>query len=191
VLNKVPYSLFILFALKANGDLRFCVDYRKLNAITKRNRYPLPLIDEIIDKIIGCKYFTRLDVIAAFNKLRMHSDSKNYITFITTLGVYKYKVLPFGLTNGFASFQQYINDILWDHLNVFCQAYLDNILIYSKTKEKYREHIRLVLAKLKEADLQIDIHKCEFDIKETIFLGVIISGDKLYINFIKVEAIQR
>jgi len=137
VSSKAPYSSSILFALKANGDLRFCIDYRKLNAITKRNRYLLPLIDKIIDKIIGCKHLTRLNVIAAFNKLRMHFDSEDYTTFIITLGAYKYKMLPFGLTNGPASFQQYINDILWDHLNVFCQAYLDDILIYNKIKGEH------------------------------------------------------
>jgi len=187
--SKASYSSPILFALKANGDLRFCVDYRKLNAITRRNRYLLPLIDEIIDKIIGCKHLTRLDVIAAFNKLRMHPNSENYTTFIIIFGAYKYKVLPFGLTNGPASFQQYINDILWDHLNIFCQAYLDDILIYNKTKGEHRGHIRLVLDKLKRAGLQIDIHKCEFDIKETIFLEIIISGDRLRMDLAKVEII--
>ena len=110
--SKAPYSSPVLFALKANGDLRFCVYYRKLNAMTKRNRYPLPLIEEIIGKIIGRKHLTRLDIIAAFNKLRMHSDSEDLTTFITALGAYKYRVLPFGLTNGPSSFQQYINDTL-------------------------------------------------------------------------------
>ena len=132
--SKAPYSSPVLFALKANGDLRFCVDYRKLNALTKRNRYPLPLIEEVIGKIKGYKHLTRLDIIAAFNKLRIDSSSEDLTTFITTLGAYKYKVLPFGLTNGPSSFQQYINKVLWDFLNDFCQAYLDDILIYSKSR---------------------------------------------------------
>jgi len=110
--SKAPYSSPVLFTLKANEDLRFCVDYRKLNAITKRNRYPLPLIDEVIGKIVGCKHLTRLDIISAFNKLRMHPDSEDYTTFITALGAYKSKVLPFGLTNDPASFQQCMNDVL-------------------------------------------------------------------------------
>jgi hypothetical protein len=111
-LSQVPYSSPVLFALKANEDLRFCVNYRKLNAISKRNRYPLSLIDEVIGKIVGCKHLTRLDIISAFNKLRMHPDSENYTTFITALEAYKYKVLSFELTNGPASFQQYMNDVL-------------------------------------------------------------------------------
>ena len=187
--SKAPYSSPVLFAMKANGDLRFCVDYRKLNAMTKRNRYPLPLIEEIIGKIIGCKHLTRLDIIAAFNKLRMHPDSEDYTTFITALGAYKYRVLPFGLTNGPSSFQQYINDALWEFLNDFCQAYLDDILIYSRTKREHTRHVRLVLDKLREAGLQVDIKKCEFDVEETVFLGVIVSGSGLRMDPEKVKVI--
>ena len=94
----------MLFALKSNGDLRFCVDYRKLNIITKRNRYFLPLIEEIIEKLIEYKHLMRLNVIVVFNKLRMHSNSENLIIFITILGSYKYYVLPFGLINKLSIF---------------------------------------------------------------------------------------
>jgi len=87
--SQAPYFSLVLFALKANEDLRFCVNYRKLNVIFKRNRYSLSLIDEIIDKIVNCKHLTRLNIISAFNKLRMHLDSKNYTTFITALEAYK------------------------------------------------------------------------------------------------------
>jgi len=110
--SQAPYFSPVLFALKTNEDLRFCVNYRKLNAIFKRNRYSLSLIDEIIDKIVSCKHLTRLNIISAFNKLRMHLDSENYTTFITALEAYKYKMLSFELTNGSASFQQYMNDVL-------------------------------------------------------------------------------
>ena len=187
--SQAPYSSPVLFALKANGDLRFCVDYRKLNAITKRNRYPLPLIEEVIGKLVGCKHLTRLDIIAAFNKLRMHPDSEDLTTFITALGSYKYHVLPFGLTNGPSTFQQYINDVLWDFLNDFCQAYLDDILIYSKTRREHRQHVAKVLSRLRDAGLQVDIKKCEFDVQETAFLGVIVSGEGLRMDPQKVEAI--
>ncbi len=110
--SQILYFSSILFALKANEDLRFCVNYRKLNVISKRNRYSLPLIDEIIGKIVSCKHLTRLNIISAFNKLRMHLDSENYITFITALEAYKYKMLSFELTNGSTFFQQYMNDVL-------------------------------------------------------------------------------
>ena len=111
-LNKTLYFSSMLFVMKINEDLRFCVDYRKLNVMTKRNRYSLPLIEEIIEKIIECKHFIRLNIIAVFNKLRMHLDSENYTTFITVLSVYKYRVLSFDLINELSSFQQYINNAL-------------------------------------------------------------------------------
>ena len=187
--SQAPYSSPVLFALKSNGDLRFCVDYRKLNAITKRNRYPLPLIEEVIGKIRGCKHLTRLDVIAAFNKLRMDPGSEDFTTFITALGSYKYRVLPFGLTNGPSSFQQYINNVLFDFLNEFCQAYLDDILIYSQTRAEHRDHVKRVLQRLREAGLQVDIKKCEFDVEETVFLGLIVSGVGLRMDPQKVIAI--
>ena len=187
--SKAPYSSPVLFALKTNEDLRFCVDYRKLNVMTKRNRYPLPLIEEVIGKIMGCKHLTRLDIIAAFNKLRMHPESEDMTTFITALESYKYKILPFDLTNDPSTFQQYINDILWNFINEFCQAYLNDIFIYSRIKKKHQKHVSLVLERLKQADLQIDIKKCEFDVKEITFLNVIISDESLRMNSQKVKII--
>jgi len=110
--SKASYFSLVLFILKANEDLRFCVDYRKLNAIIKRNRYSLSLIDEMIDKIVDCKHLTQLDIISTFNKLRMHSDSENYTIFIIALEAYKSKMLSFELINDSVSFQQYMNDVL-------------------------------------------------------------------------------
>jgi len=112
IFSKALYFSLILFILKANEDLRFCIDYQKLNAIIKRNRYSLLLINEVIDKIVDCKHLTRLNIISTFNKLRMHFDSKNYTIFIIALEVYKSKVLLFKLINDSVSFQQYMNDVL-------------------------------------------------------------------------------
>ncbi len=187
--SQTLYFSLVLFALKANWDLRFYVNYQKLNVIFKRNRYFLSLIDEIIDKIVSCKHLTRLNIISAFNKLWMHLDSENYITFITALEAYKYKMLSFKLTNESIFFQQYMNDVLWNFLNDFCQVYLDDILIYSKTRKKHRDHVKLVLSRLREAELQIDIRKCEFDVEETVFLEVIVSELDLRMNLSKVTVI--
>ncbi len=126
--SQIFYFFFVLFAFKANKDLWFCVNYQKLNVIFKRNKYSLSLINKIIDKIVNCKHLTRLNIISAFNKLWMHLNSKNYITFITALEAYKYKMLSFELTNESIFFQQYMNNILWNFLNNFCQVYLDNIV---------------------------------------------------------------
>ncbi len=132
--SKALYFSLVLFTLKANEDLWFCVNYWKLNAIIKRNRYSLSLINEMIDKIVDCKHLTWLNIISTFNKLWMHSDSENYTIFIIALKVYKSKMLFFKLINDSVSFQQYMNDVFWDFLNDFCQVYLDDILIYSKTQ---------------------------------------------------------
>ncbi len=187
--NQTLYFFLVLFALKANENLQFCVNYQKLNVIFKRNRYSLSLINKIIDKIVSCKHLTRLNIISAFNKLQMHLNSKNYITFITALKAYKYKMLSFKLTNESTFFQQYMNDVLWDFLNDFCQVYLDDILIYSKMRKKHRDYIKLVLSWLREAELQMNIRKCEFNVKETVFLEVIISELNLRMNSSKVTVI--
>ena len=111
-LNKVLYFLSMLFIMKVNENLRFCVDYRKFNVMTKRNWYFLFLIKEIIEKIIECKHFIKLNIIVVFNKFRMHFDNENYTTFIIILNIYKYRILSFNLINEFNSFQQYINNVL-------------------------------------------------------------------------------
>ncbi len=187
--SQIFYFFSVLFALKANEDLQFCVNYWKLNVIFKRNKYSLSLINEIIDKIMSCKHLTRLNIISAFNKLQMHFDNKNYITFITVLEAYKYKMLSFELTNKSIFFQQYMNDVLWDFLNDFCQVYLNDILIYSKMRKKHRNHVKLVLSWLREAKLQMNIQKCKFDVEETVFLEVIVSELNLRMNFSKVIVI--
>ncbi len=188
-LSQILYSFLVLFAFKANKDLWFCVNYQKLNVIFKRNKYSLSLIDEIIDKIVNCKHLTRLNIISAFNKLWMHFDSENYITFITALEAYKYKMLSFRLTNESIFFQQYMNDVLWNFLNDFCQVYLDDILIYSKMRKKHKDHVKLVLSQLREAELQMNIRKCEFNVEETVFLEVIVSELDLRMNLSKVTVI--
>ncbi len=111
-LSQTLYFFSVLFALKANEDFRFCMNYQKLNVIFKRNKYSLLLINEIIDKIVSYKHLTRLNIISTFNKLQMHLDNENYIIFITALEAYKYKMLSFELTNESIFFQQYMNDIL-------------------------------------------------------------------------------
>jgi len=110
--SQILYFFLVLFAFKANEDFRFCMNYQKLNVIFKRNKYSLSLINEIIDKIVNCKHLTRLNIISAFNKLQMHFNNENYITFITALEAYKYKMLLFKLINESIFFQQYMNDIL-------------------------------------------------------------------------------
>ncbi len=189
IFSKASYFSLVLFALKANEDLQFCIDYQKLNAIIKRNCYCLSLIDEIINNIVDCKHLTQLNIISTFNKLQMHSDSENYTIFIIALEMYKSKILSFELINDSVSFQQYMNDVLWNFLNNFCQVYLDDILIYSKTQQEHKQHVKMILSHLQEADLQMNIQKYEFNVEETVFLKVIVSEQSLCMNFIKVKVI--
>ncbi len=119
----------------------------------------------------------------------MHPDSEDLTTFITSFGTYKYRVMPFGLTNGPASYQHYMNDVLFEYLNQFCQAYLDDIIIYSKTRKEHVQYVRKVLQKLREAGLQADIFKCEFHVQETAFLGLLVSTEGLRMDPKKVQAV--
>ncbi len=158
------YVSLILFVEKKDDSLRFCVDYRKLNALIKRNRYSLSLIDEILAQIQESKYLTQLNIIVAFNKLRMHSDSEDLTIFITFFDSYKYHVMLFKLINELTFYQHYMNDVLFKYLHQFCQIYLDDIIIYSKILKKHKRHVRLILNRLREADLQMNINKCKFHV---------------------------
>ncbi len=183
------YVSLILFIKKKDDSLRFCVDYRKLNALIKRDRYSLSLIDEILTHIQESKYLIQLNIIVAFNKLRMHSDSENLTIFITFFDSYKYHVMLFELINESTFYQHYMNDVLFEYLHQFCQIYLNNIIIYSKILKKHKQHVRLILNKLQEADLQIDINKCKFHVQKIIFLELLISIEELKINSRKMQAV--
>ena len=142
------YISLILFIKKKDESLRFCINYRKLNALIKQDRYSLSLIDEILTRIQESKYLTQLNIIAAFNKLHMHSDSEDLTIFIIFFNLYKYHVMLFKLTNELTFYQHYMNDVLFKYLHQFCQIYLDDIIIYSKILKKYKQHVRLILNKL-------------------------------------------
>ena len=133
ILSKAPFASLILFVIKSDDSLHFCVDYWCLNTLTCQNWYSLLLIDETLTQITDCKFIIKFDIITAFNKLWMHSASEELMTFCTLMRVYKYHVLPFDLINKPASFQHYINDTLFECLNNYVQTYLNDILIYSKT----------------------------------------------------------
>ena len=188
--SKVPYSAPILFTLKVNGDLQFCINYQRLNTIIKHNHYFISFINEVFTQVLSCKYMICVDIIAAFNKLWMHPDSENLTTFITSLSTFKYKVLPFGLTNGPAFYQQYMNEVLFNFLNHFVQVYLDDILIYSKTCREHVDYVHSVLGRLWEAGLQTDIQKCKFHVQKTKFLRLILTTEGLEVDSEKIKAIR-
>ena len=189
VSSKAPFVSPVLFVRKADGSLRLCVDYRKLNALTKKNRYPLPLIDETLARLAKARVFTKLDIRQAFHRIRISPESEELTAFRTRYGLFQYKVLPFGLTNGPATFQGYINDVLRDLLDEICTAYLDDILIYSTNELEHEAHVRQVIERLRAAGLQADIKKCEFSVKRTKYLGFIISTDGVQVDPDKVQVV--
>jgi hypothetical protein len=147
--SRSPAASPVLFVKKPGGGLRFCVDYRGLNAITVKNRYPLPLITETLARLSRARKYTKLDIISAFNRLRIKDGDEWKTAFRTRYGLFEYLIMPFGLCNGPASFQNFINDTLREYLDIFCTAYLDDILIYSETEEEHERHVKLILEKLR------------------------------------------
>ena len=183
------YVSLILFIKKKDESLYFCVNYRKLNALIKWDHYSLSLIDETFARIQESKYLIQLNIIAAFNKLHMHLDSEDLTIFIIFFDSYKYHVMLFDLINESAFYQHYMNDVLFEYLHQFCQIYLDDIIIYSKILKKHKRHVRLIWNRLWEADLKIDINKCEFYVQKTIFLELLISIEELKMNSRKMQAV--
>jgi len=139
--SLASYASLILFIKKKNDSLRFCIDYRKLNALIKRNRYFLSLINETLAHIQDSRYLTQLNIIVVFNKLHMHLSSEDLTIFIIFFDFYKYHVMSFELINDSTFYQHYMNDVLFDYLYQFCQIYLDDIIIYSKTLKKHKQHV--------------------------------------------------
>jgi len=180
--SSISYASLILFVEKKDDSLRFCVNYRKLNALIKRDRYFLLLIDETLARIQGSKYLTRLNIIVAFNKLRMHSKSEDLTIFITSFDFYKYHVMSFELINNSTFYQHYMNDVLFDYLHQFCQTYLDDIIIYSKTLKKHKKHVQLVLHRLREVNLQVNINKYKFHVQKISFLELLLFIERLKMN---------
>lgn len=161
-----------------------------MNTITRKNRYPLPLIDEILARLGRAKVFTKIDIQQAFHRVRMDPLSEKYTTFRTRYSSYKCKVMPFGLTNAPATFQRHMNNVLFDYLDVFCTAYLDDIIIYSEDPLKHKKHVRKVLKRLEAAGLQADIRKCEFGVEKIKFLGYIVTTRGLEIEPESVEPVK-
>lgn len=159
-----------------------CVDFRGLNAITKKNRYPVPLIQDLLDRVQGCKIFTVIDLVSAYSHVRIKEGDEWKTAFRTHLGLFEHLVVPYGLTNAPAAFQAFIQDVLRDILDICCVVYLDDILIFSRTQEEHDRHVRLVLDHLRAAGLCANPAKCEWDRSEVEYLGFIISADGIKMN---------
>ena len=146
--SQSPCGSPIVFARKKDGTLRICVDYRGLNKLTIKNRYPLPLIGELLERISTAKRFTKLDVRDGYNRLRMAEGEEWKTAFRCRYGLFEYMVMPFRLCNAPGTFQHYMNDTFREFLDDFLIVYLDDLLIYSDSRKEHKEHIRKVLTRL-------------------------------------------
>ena len=190
--SKSPIGAPVFFIKKKDGSLRLVQDYRELNAITKKNRYPLPLIDELIHKLRGARFFTKLDVRWGYNNVRIKEGDEWKAAFRTNRGLFEPLVMYFGLTNSPATFQTMMNAIFQDLITegVVC-VYLDDILIFTKTLEEQHRVTRMVLQRLREHRLFLRHDKCEFDKTQVEYLGMVISPDKVEMDPIKVDGVRK
>ena len=188
--SKSPAGYPILFAPKKDGKLRLCVDYRKLNDKTIKNRYPLPNISELQDRLAFAKIFTRFDLRGAYNLIRMKAGEEWKTAFRTRYGHYEYLVIPFGLTNAPATCQALVNNVLRSHLDRTVIAYLDDILIYSDDKTQHIQHVQEVLGCLSQAGLLLKTEKCEFHKESVEFLGFVVSTKGVHMSPEKIKAIE-
>ena len=170
-----PYGAPVLFVRKKDGTLRMCVDYRGLNGITRKNRHPLPRIDELIDRFRGARYFSKLDLLSGYHQQRIYEPHTHKTAFRCRYGHFEFNVVPFGLTNAPASFSNMMIRVLDPVLDKWVVVYLDDILIYSKTKAEHLKHLRSVLALLRQHGLYVKLSKCSFMQEETEFLGHTVS----------------
>lgn len=185
-----PVAAPVLVVKKPGGGLRVCVDYRALNNITIKSRYPIPLISETLNNLAKATIFSKFDIIHAFNRIRIAAGYEYLTAFNTRFGQFEYLVLPFGLCNGPATFQQFINTTLQDYLDRYVTAYLDDILVYSSNAHDHVTHVRSVLQRLLDANLQLDIDKSSFHVNEVKYLGLIIGTDGVRMDPDKLRAIR-
>ncbi|SPC67975.1 uncharacterized protein UHOD_12199 [Ustilago sp. UG-2017b] len=184
-----PAASPILFVKKKDGSLRLCVDYRGLNRITIRNRYLLPLIDKLLDRLCEARFFTRIDLRGTYNLLRIAKGDEWKMAFRTRYGLFQYNVMPFGLTNAPASFQHLMNDTFKDMLDRSLIIYLDDLLIYSSTLKQHQGHVSAVLACLHQAGLYAKAEKYQFSTSQTEFLGFVVSDQGVSMDPSKTEVI--
>ena len=160
--NVSPWGAPVLFVKKKDGTLRLCVDYRQLNKMTIKNRYPLPRIDDLFDQVRGAAVFSKIDLRSRYHQVRIKDEDVHKTAFRTRYGHYKFLVIPFGLTNAPATFMCLMNSVLHKYLDKFVIIFIDDILIYSKNEEEHKEHLKLVLQTLREHKLYAKFSKCEF-----------------------------
>ncbi|KAL4017164.1 hypothetical protein IC575_024840 [Cucumis melo] len=171
-----PWGAPVLFVKKKDGSMRLCIDYRELNKVTVKNRYPLPRIDDLFDQLQGATVFSKIDLRSGYHQLRIKDEDVPRQDF-ARYGHYEFIVMSFGLTNAPAVFMDLMNRVFREFLDTFVIVFIDDILIYSKTEAEHEEHLRMVLQTLRDNKLYAKFSKCEFWLKQVSFLGHVVSKD--------------
>ncbi|GJY68068.1 putative reverse transcriptase domain-containing protein [Tanacetum coccineum] len=175
---------------KKDGSFRMCIDYRELNKLTVKNRYPLPRIDDLFDQLQGSSVYSKIDLRSGYHQLRVRDEDIPKTAFRTRYGHYEFQVMPFGLTNAPAVFMDLMNRVCKPYLDKFIIVFIDDILIYSCNKEEHANHLRIILELLKKEKLYAKFSKCDFWIRIVQFLGHLIDSQGLHVDPAKIEAVK-
>ncbi|GJR18688.1 putative reverse transcriptase domain-containing protein [Tanacetum coccineum] len=188
--SSSPWGAPVLFVKKKDGSFRMCIDYRELNKLTVKNRYPLPRIDDLFDQLQGSSVYSKIDLRSGYHQLRVRDEDIPKTAFRTRYGHYEFQVMPFGLTNAPAVFMDLMNRVCRPYLDKFVIVFIDDILIYSKTKEEHDVHLRLILELLKKEELYAKFSKCDFWLSKVQFLGHVIDSKGIHVDPAKIESIK-
>jgi hypothetical protein len=185
-----PWGCPALFVKKKDESLRLCVDYRPLNAVTIKNKYPLPRIDVLFDQLVGAKVFSKIDLRSGYHQIKIRASDIPKTAFSTRYGLYEYLVISFGLTNALAYFMYLMNSVFLPELDKFVVVFIDDILVYSKNEDEHTEHLHIVLQRLRDHHLYAKLSKCDFWLREIKFLGHTISQDGISVDPEKVQEVM-
>ncbi|GJX59334.1 hypothetical protein Tco_0290724 [Tanacetum coccineum] len=188
--SSSPWGAPVLFVKKKDGSFRMCIDYRELNKLTVKNRYPLPRIDDLFDQLQGSSVYSKIDLRSGYHQLRVREEDISKTAFRTRYRHYEFQVMPFGLTNAPAVFMDLMDRVCKPYLDKFVIIFIDDILIYSKNKKEHEEHLKLILELLKKEELYAKFSKCEFWIPKVQFLGHVIDSKGIHVDPTKIESVK-
>ncbi|GJR07621.1 putative reverse transcriptase domain-containing protein [Tanacetum coccineum] len=188
--SSSPWGAPVLFVKKKDGSFRMYIDYRELNKLTVKNRYLIPRIDDLFDQLQGSIVYSKIDLRSGYHQLRVREEDIPKTAFKTRYGHYEFQVMPFGLTNAPAVFMDLMNRVCKPYLDRFVIVFIDNILIYSKSRKEHEGHLRLILKLLKEEKLYAKFSKCEFWLSKVQFLGHVIDSEGIHVDPAKIESIK-
>jgi hypothetical protein len=186
-----PWGALVLFVKKKDGSLRLCIDYRQLNRVTVRNRYPLPRMDDLFDQLQGAQFFSKIDLRFGYHQLRIREADILKTAFRTRYGHYEFLVMSFGFTNAPTPFMDLMNRVFGQFIDRFVIVFIDDILVYSRSREEHEQHLRMVLQTLRDHQLYDKFSKSEFWLENVEFLGHVVSRNGIEVDPQKIEAVKQ